>query len=163
MEDKLYNIANRFIELQEREDLTEEELQEKSLMIQHELANKSNNLIAYDRMITLNVEKAQEEVKRIQDYIKIMKKRQDNFRNYVKNEMEYMGFNKLETPVGVITLRKNPMSVEVVDESKVPEEFKEIVTSVKINKDAIKKHFKETGELLDGVNIITNKTNIVIK
>ena len=163
MEDKLYNIANRFIELQEREDLTEEELQEKAEMIQTALVNKSNNLIAYDRNLTTLEENIDTEIKRLQEYKKRIKTRQENFRNYVKNEMEYMGFNKLETPVGVITLRKNPMSVEVVDESKVPEEFKEIVTSVKINKDAIKKHFKETGELLDGVNIITNKTNIVIK
>ncbi len=55
------------------------------------------------------------------------------------------------------------MSVEIENEDEIPSEFKQEIVTIKIDKTAIKNHFKETGEVVAGTNIIDNKTSLRIK
>ena len=163
MNNSLYEIRNRFIELQEKEELTEEELQEKQREVENALINKSNNLIAYDRNLSALEENIDAEIKRLQEYKKKVKTRQEKYREYIKNCMEQMGYIKIESPLGVLSIRKCPLSVEITNEELVPEEYKQEITTTKIDKKAILSNFKDTGELLDGTKIITDKTSLMIK
>ena len=49
------------------------------------------------------------------------------------------------------------------NENEIPEIFKQQIVTVKIDKTAIKNHFKETGELIPGARIIDDKTSLRIK
>lgn len=55
------------------------------------------------------------------------------------------------------------MSVEIENENEIPSEFKQEVVTIKIDKTAIKNHFKETGEIIAGTRIVDNKTSLRIK
>ena len=77
--------------------------------------------------------------------------------------MENNGFTKIETELGTLSIAKSPTSVEIVNEDEVPNEFKQEVVTIKIDKTKIKNNFKETGEIPTGVNIITTNTNLRIK
>ena len=77
--------------------------------------------------------------------------------------MELMDIERIETGAGKMTIAKSPISVDVIDESIVPDEFKVTVTEVKVNKKKIADNFKETGELVDGVKINYNNTNLRIR
>lgn len=160
---KLYGITNSFMELNEKEDLTEEERQEMGMQLVDALQTKSNNIIAYyqDQNTLLNA--IDEEIKRLQEYKKITKNKIDRYKEYVKSNMDLLGLEKISTDLGVISIAKSPISVEILDEQQIPDEYKEVVTTIKVDKKKIADNFKETGEIIDGVNIITNNTNLRIK
>ena len=160
---KLYEITNGFMDLNEKEELSEEERQEIGMQLADALQTKSNNIIAYyqDQNTLLNA--IDEEIKRLQEYKKITKNKIDRYKEYVKSNMDLLGIEKISTDLGVISIAKSPISVEILDEQQIPDEYKEVVTTIKIDKKKIADNFKETGEIIDGVNIITNNTNLRIK
>jgi hypothetical protein len=47
----------------------------------------------------------------------------DGLRNYLKDNMERAGIEKIECPLFKLTIRKNPPSVEVLDTAALPAEF----------------------------------------
>lgn len=62
-----------------------------------------------------------------------------------------------------MSITKNPLSIEIQNEDEIPAEFKQEVVTTKIDKTAIKNYFKETGEIVPGVRIISDKTSLRIK
>lgn len=162
----LYNIQNRFTELFEKaenEELTEEEIQEQGQKLAIELQKKSTSIIGYSKQLELTSNAIQEEIDRLTNMKKAIDNRQNRFKQYVKENMERLGLEKIETPLGVLTIAKNPISVEIVSEAEVPEKFKKSKVTITVDKTAIKEHFKATREIINGVNIITNKTSLRIK
>ena len=77
--------------------------------------------------------------------------------------MERNGITKIETELGTLSIAKSPATVEVIDQEQVPDEFLRIKTSIEVDKTAIKKNFKETGEVPDGIKIVTDNTSLRIK
>jgi hypothetical protein len=147
----------------EQEDITEglreELLKELTVLLQE----KSQNIIGYTRNIEMTIEAMKTEEKRIADNRKTLENKLSKFKEYVKGCMENNSITKIETGLGTLTIAKNPISVEIVNEDEVPSEYKTEVTTVKIDKTKIKKDFKETGEIPAGVNIQTENTSLRIK
>ena len=162
----LYNITNKFAKLMDRAEngeLTEEEYNKLGEELALELQNKSSNIIGYVRNSALLIEAMKAEEKRISDMRKAGEAKLEKFKQYVLENMERLGLDKIPTELGTLSIAKNPMSVEIKDETAVPEEFKTIVQTVKIDKTAIKNHFKETGEVVAGVQIVYDKSSLRIK
>ena len=159
----LYSITGTFpiiMEMEEVPDEVKEKLtQELTLLLQQ----KSQNIIGYTRNIELTIEAMKTEEKRISEQRKALENKLDKFKEYVKNCMEQGGFTKVDTGLGTLSITKNPMSVEIENESEVPTEFKQEIVTVKVDKTAIKNHFKETGEVLPGIKIVDDKTSLRIK
>ena len=103
------------------------------------------------------------EERRISEQRKALENKLDNFKQYVKECMEQNGIKKIETGLGIISIAKNPISIEIENEEEVPDEFKTVITTTKIDKTKIKDNFKETGEIPDGVRINTENTSLRIK
>lgn len=68
------------------------------------------------------------------------------------NSMQQIDVHEIRTGIGKWRLQMNPPSVTVLDEALVPAEFR-IPQPDKIDKSGILKHFKETGEILDGIEV----------
>lgn len=159
----LYQITSAFPMLMEQDEMSEEEkskLQEELTIL---LQEKSQNIIGYTRNIELTISAMKEEEKRLTDNRKALENRLAKFKEYVKECMDKNGITKIETELGSLTIAKNPMSVEITNEELIPNEYKTEVVAVKIDKTKIKNNFKETGEIPDGVNILTNNTSLRIK
>ena len=103
------------------------------------------------------------EEKRISEQRKALENRLVNFKEYVKECMEKNGFTKIETTLGTLTIAKNPISVEIINEDEVPSEYKQEVVTTKVDKKAISDNFKATGEIIPGVKINTQNTSLRIK
>lgn len=159
----LYTITNAFPTLMEQEEMTEEEKAKVVEELTNLLNEKSQSIIGYTKNIELTIEAMKTEEKRISDNRKSLENRLAKFKEYVKDCMEKGGFTKIETELGQLSIAKNPMSVEIENEEKIPNEFKVEVVTTKVDKTAIKNHFKETGELIPGIKIITEKTSLRIK
>lgn len=160
---KLYQITNGFMALNDQDDLSEEEKQELGLQLCDALQNKSANIIAYYQNEMALLDGIDAEIKRLQEFKKATQNKVERYKDYVKSNMELLGIDKIETALGKISIAKSPISVEVVDVDKIPNQYKIIVSDIKVDKQKIKDDFKNTGELIDGVNIITNNTNLRIK
>lgn len=159
----LYEITNAFPALMENEEITEEDkrkIEEELTML---LQQKSQNIIGYTKNIELTINAMKEEEDRISSDRKVLENKLIRFKQYVKECMENNGITKIETGLGTLSIAKSPISVEVVNEDAVPSEFKQEVITTKIDKTKIKNNFKETGEIPQGINIITTNTNLRIK
>lgn len=75
----------------------------------------------------------------------------DRLKEHLLFAMEIAGLKQIPTDIGKFYKQKT-MSVDVLDAWKVPEEFT-TPQPPKVDKDAIKRAFKETGELYEGVEI----------
>ena len=156
----LYDIKTRLVELAQREDLTEDESKELATILAQELTNKSTNIIGFIRNVETNMEILDSEINRLTILKKTTATRMDRFKEYVKTNMEELGLEKIETPIGTLRVQKNPISIEILDEEQIPKEYKKEKTTITIDKAAIKDNFKETGEIIPGTKIIASKTNL---
>lgn len=164
MDLKLYQITNGFMEVNKIDnDLTEEEKNEINKELSEALQVKSNDIIGYYKNESALLDGIKTEIERLRNYKAIVEGRIDRYKEYVKNNMQILGINKIETEIGTISMAKSPVSVEIIDEEKIPNEYKKIIQEIKIDKKAILNNFKETGEIIEGVKIITENKNLRIK
>ena len=162
----LYNITNRFVEIMdkvENGELTELEYNELGQELAILLQKKSSNIIGYTKNVELLINAMKEEEKRISENRKSLENKLNKFKEYVKENMNKLGITKIETELGTLSIANNPASVEIVNEDEIPAEFKQEIITTKIDKTAIKNHFKETGEIPAGTNMITTNTSLRIK
>lgn len=162
----LYNITNKFVELMDKVQegtITEEEYNKLGEELAIQLQEKGSNIIGYTKNIELTINAMKEEEKRIADNRKSLESKLDKFKQYVKDNMEKLGITKMDTELGTLSIAKNPLSVEVENEEEIPSEYKLEVVTTKIDKTAIKNHFKETGEVVAGTKIVDDKTSLKIK
>ena len=162
----LYNITNKFAELMdmaENGELTEEQYNALGEQLTLELQQKGSGIIGYTQNEEAFIEAVDFQIKRLQDLKKARQNKLEKFKQYVKENMDRLGITKMDTELGTLSIAKNPMSVEIENEEEVPNEFKTIITTTKIDKTKIKDNFKETGEIPEGVKINTENTRLQIK
>ena len=164
--DALYNITNKIIDLMdktENEELTEEEQSLLSQEVEKELINKSSSIIAYVQNNEALSKAIDDEIDRLTEMKKKLKNKTDKFKEQVLNNMDRLRIEKVTTNIGKLAIRKNPISVEILNENIVPDEFKKEVVKTSIDKAAIKNYFKETGEIIPGTIINTEKYSLRIE
>lgn len=162
----LYKITNKFVELMDKAEcgeLTEEEYNQLGQELAMQLQEKGSNIIGYTKNIELTINAMKEEEKRISENRKSLESKLDKFKQYVKENMEKLGITKMDTGLGTLSIAKNPISIEIENEEIIPNEFKLEVVTTKVDKAAIKNHFKTTGEIVLGTRIVDDKTSLRIK
>lgn len=159
----LYEITGAFPKLMAQEEMSEEDKNRVEEELTTLLQKKSNAVIAYSKNIELTIKAMKEEESRISTNRKALENRLEQFKKYVKECMEGNGINKIETDLGTLSIAKSPISVEIVNEENVPDEYKEVIFTTKVDKKKIAEAFKSTGELVEGVEIHTDNTNLRIK
>ena len=159
----LYQITEAFPVLMAQDEMSDEDKNKVKEELTILLQRKSNSIIGYTKNIELTIEAMKKEEERISNNRKVLENRLKNFKEYVKNCMEGNGIKKVETDLGSLTIAKSPISIEIIDEEKIPDEYKEIVFSTKVNKKKIADNFKATGELIEGVEIHSDNTNLRVK
>ena len=92
-----------------------------------------------------------------------LEKQLDLFEERIKNAMLDNGIEKIENDAGKLDIRKCPISVEIENIDAIPNEF--VISKLQVipDKKKIAKHFKDTGEIIDGVKINYNNTTLEIK
>lgn len=145
------------------EELTEEEKKSLEEAIRNELLQKTDNIIAFTKKVEALIDAIKEEETRLKENRKAYERKLESFKDYVKSCMIEMQIQKIETPLGEMKIAKNPMSVEILDEERIPDAFKRTKVETSIDKKALIEHFKATGELIDGIKINQNEVSLRIK
>lgn len=158
-----YQITAGFPALMENEEITEDEKKKIKEELDLLLQQKSRNVIGYAKNLELTAEAFKMEEERYKNNRKALENKLAKFKEYVKECMERNGITKIETELGALSIAKSPATVEIINQEQVPDEFLRVKTSIEVDKTAIKKNFKETGEVPDGIRIVTDNTSLRIK
>jgi len=101
-----------------------------------------------------------DEIKRLQTLKKSYKSNKERLKKYLAYNLEQLGKDKLETDLFKFSFRKSE-AVEILEEDKIPKEYKKQEIVYKIDKTAIKKDLKQ-GKKVPWTNLKINK-NLQIK
>ena len=163
---ELYKITAEFNALiADFDGNTDDEFLSKLNGLNADFKSKANNCISY----ALNLKAQSAAIKAHCDELTAKRKRYEEraekLLDYVLHNMKAVGLTEIKDKDGLFTAKiaKNPPSVQVVDENAVPPEFVQVETVVKIDKKAILQHAKDTGEVVSGVEIVTDKQRLSIK
>ncbi|MGM9535035.1 MAG: siphovirus Gp157 family protein [Intestinibacter sp.] len=156
----LYQLTENFLEVDRlideymeagQEDLANN-LVEANKIIAQEIQNKSNGFVYMFRNIDSQIDAIDGEIKRLQELKKQKQNKYEYLKKSLKDNMEALGVKKLETDLGNFTVRNNPGSLVIDNETIIPDEYKEVVQTVKIDKKAIKECIKQ-GNAIEGCHV----------
>ena len=160
----LYQLTNATLDFYyNQEEFSEEDKIKVESELNRLITNKSANIVAVIRDKELLVNNIDTEIKRLQEFKKSIINKTENLKEMTKIQMQRLGKDKQETGLGTLSIRKSPISIEITDEEKISPAFKKEKTVVTVDKTAIKKHFQETGEIIEGVKVNYDKTSLQIK
>ena len=120
-----------------------------------ELEDKLESIAKMIKNLDATVKAIEDEEKRLKARKMATKKRIDEIKRYVKENLEAMGKDKVEAGIFKWSLQYGPGRVEITDETKIPDEF--FVTEIKPLKTEIKKAI-ESGEIAEGAEIVREKS-----
>ena len=156
----LYEMTSDLVELMEVE-IDEEVKNEIIENIKLQMETKAENIIAVIRSYETRIEGIKAEEKRLMEYRKSEEKKLERLKEYTTYCMELLGNKKLDTTLGRISLRKKPATLNIIDESLIPSQYKEIIQTVKVDKAQIKKDLKESN--IEGVELVESGNSLQIK
>ncbi len=100
------------------------------------------------------------EVDRLQARKRHLAGRIDWLKRYLLGEMEAVGRDRIRGSTLTVSLATSPPSCELVSFGQVPEEFKRV--KVDADRAAILRHFRQTGEVVPGTTVITDRRYVRI-
>ena len=156
----LYEMTTDLVSLMD-EEINESVKEEIIEVIKLQMEVKAENIIAVIRNYETRIEAVKAEEKRLAEYRKSEEKKLERLKEYTICCMEQLGSKKLDTNLGRISLRKKPSSLNIVDENLVPDEYKEVIQTVKIDKAQIKKDLKDRAR--EGVELVESGNTLQIK
>ena len=130
---------------------------EKLKALNIERDTKIDNIATWYKTLVAEAEAIKVEEKNLAERRKVNENKAKSIKGFLNT---LLAGNKFETARNKISFTKSS-SLEVVNESLVPKEFKQETITISIDKNAIKKAIKE-GEIVAGVALIAN-SNIQIK
>ncbi len=155
---KLYELTEAYAELISRLEDCQNSLEESEVLsaldvISEDIAAKGE---AYARIMRNKMAEAaglEAEIKRLQARKKSAENTVERLKENILYAMGMVGATELNTTIGKWRVQKNVPSVVITDEAKIPEEFT-VPQPPKIMKVAIMQHYKETGEIPEGCDIV---------
>lgn len=151
----LYAISEKFLELFDKDDLTEEEMQEQGNELAIMLQNKAENIVGYNFTLESNKTALKQEIERLTNMYNAIDKQQEKLKKYVKSTMEKLDLPEINTTIGKIKIKKNPVSVDILDENSIDDKYYSIKTTKTISKTKIKEDL-EKGINVKGARLIQN-------
>ena len=159
---KLYELANDIRNLDSIED--EDELKSALESLGYEFRAKAVNIGKFIKELQSDQQAIDNEITRLSQIRKASLNKTNWLINYLETNMIQSGIDKIDGAVVKLTIRTNPPSCLVSDVTVLPDKYKRhIPESWDANKTEILKLFKETGEMLPGTTIITDKKRLEIR
>jgi hypothetical protein len=141
MNTSLYVLANEYqaqlgklLEL----DIDEQTMKDTVEGLSGELEVKATNVAMFIRNLEASAEQIKLAEKAMSDRRKAIENKADSIKRYLFENMKRTEITKIESPHFTLSIKKNPPSVVIEDESLIPNEYVEDKVVTSINKAAIK-------------------------
>jgi predicted nuclease with TOPRIM domain len=153
---KLYELTDNYMQLIELADQLDEETFRNTLeSIQDSIEDKVENTAKVIKSIEADVLAIKEEEKRLKERRQALEKKIDNIKDYLKEQLEKAGIDKVKRATFTVSIQNNPPKAEIVDEKSLPLEFM-IPQPAKVDKRAILEKLK-SGEHVPGAALVQEK------
>ena len=137
MKPTLYDLTGDFLQLQERLDDPDEDIQaiEDTLeAIEGNIVVKASNIVQVLKNLSSPIQAIDAEISRLRAKKTAIQAKTDRLKDYIKTNMEAMQLDKIETDLIKIRLQKSPPACEIVEDSKVPKEYEITEIVVKLDR-----------------------------
>ena len=151
----IHNIGKEFyslIEKYENGELSQEQFADSLMKVEENKIEKCGNAICYLNMLKHNIENMKAEEKRINTMRKPLESRTKNIEETFTYVLSRMGDKEVITRYGIMKIRKNPSSVVIDDETKIPAKYTSQKITITPDKTKIKKAI-QNGEKVEGARL----------
>jgi len=151
----IHNIGKEFyslIEKYENGEISQEQFAESLMKVEENKIEKCGNAICYLNMLKHNIENMKAEEKRINTMRKSLESRTKNIEETFTYVLSRMGDKEIITRYGIMKIRKNPPSVVIDDETKIPAKYTSQKITITPDKTKIKKAI-QNGENVEGARL----------
>lgn len=158
---KLYELTNLFADFAYRLEQAEtpEEIEACSIAldgIEFSFDEKVENIVKMIRNMEADAKAYKEEEARFKAKKQSVENKIKNLKDYVFDSMEYLGKEKIQADLFTVSIRNNAPSVEILDESAIPEDYF-IPQPAKFDKISIKNAIK-SGEVVAGAELVRKRS-----
>lgn len=147
MTEKLYELADKYKELSEREDLDPEVLHDTLDAINDAIEDKADNIAAWIDDLTNAAKRKKAKADEWKESAKEDLKKADSLKHYLIQELTHAGKKKMETDRFLLSTRNNAPSTVIDDETLIPDTFKTTKVTETVDKTAIKEAIKAGKEV----------------
>jgi Siphovirus Gp157 len=91
--------------------------------LEGEIQVKAQSVAAHVLNIEAMATAAMDASKRLADRAKRIQRRAEAMRQYLHDQMQVVGLTKIDSPEFTLSIRKNPPSVQIIDDTRIPQEF----------------------------------------
>lgn len=158
---KLYELTGALAGLSSM-DLDDEAVQNSLEAIQGDFNDKSVAIIKLTENMTADTTAIDAEIDRLKARKQVIENRKKSLREYLLRNMEACGITKIESPLFTATLRKGVESVEIIEQSQIPNEFIKVEVVESPDKRAIKAALS-AGNEVPGAMLKRGATTLQIK
>ncbi len=149
---KLYEMSQSYTQLLEIADSIDEDVFRDTLSaIEEAIEDKVESVGKFIRCLEADAKAIKEEEQRLADRRKAIENKISNTKEYLQNQMEVAGIDKVKRATLTVSIQNNPPSVEIADESLIPSDYM-IPQPSKIDKKSILSALKD-GEEIPGCEI----------
>lgn len=143
---KLYELTANYIQIQEMiEEQDSEMLRDTLESIEGAIEEKAENIAKMIQSFNGDIEVLKAEEKRLADRRKSIENKIAGMKHYLHEQLEFAGLKKVKSATFTIGIQNNPPSVEIADESLVPEDYL-VPQAPKVDKKSILQLLKEGHE-----------------
>ncbi|KIO62097.1 hypothetical protein B4065_3317 [Caldibacillus thermoamylovorans] len=154
---KLYELTESYMKLIDlSEQLDPETFKDTLDAIQDSLEDKVENTAKVVKSLESDVTAIKEEEKRLKERRRVLETKIDSIKNYLKEQLELAGIDKVKRPLITVSIQNNPPSVKVTDEKLIPSSFM-IAKAPELDKKAVLKKLKD-GEEVPGVELFQGRS-----
>jgi len=139
---KLYEISQQFNELLSREDIDEETLADTFEGLEFQLKEKAKNIGGFILNLEVQAKAIKEAEQNMNKRRKVLENKAASLKKYLHNNMVIANKDEFKYPEYDIKIKKNPPKVVVDNEDVIPEKFKKVITTINIDKNALKDKLK---------------------
>jgi hypothetical protein len=121
--------------------------------LQGSLEDKAINITKFFRNLEAVTDAIKQAEERMAKRRKTIEARIAWLKEYLKENLEGCGIQKIESPWFVLSIQNNPWAVAISNEDLIPAQYKEQIVSIKLDKLAIKRAL-EAGKKVPGASLI---------
>lgn len=158
---KLYELTGALADLSSM-DVSDEAVQNSLEEFKGEFTDKAIAIIKLSENLEADTTAIDAEIERLKARKQVIVNRKNSLREYLLHNMQAANINKIECPLFAASLRQGVESVEITEQSLLPDEFVSVEVVTKPDKNAIKAALK-SGQDVPGAALVRGKTTIVIK
>lgn len=121
----LYQLVAQYRELQQidAEEIPEDVLRDTLEALTGELEVKATNVAMFCQNLDTFAANCKEAAKRMSDRAAKIQRKADQVHAYLQTMLEAARITKIETPEFTLAIKKNPPSLVIVPDAKIPDEF----------------------------------------